>query len=180
MFSKTSGNPGQVPSVKHPFVLFSPSNWILSCFCPCLASCVRVNFLYLFLCCSTLLFMWDELNINKWHMINHALFCLTACVKWHSGSVTNKFLVSIKFFCFVLFLYACVFLFHQGPGFSFTSVVTLLPHQIHRHENVWERGSNNTRLPRNNNQRGALMQGFYCFRRWQVNYFWVKLSNWGL
>lgn len=103
---------------------FPPLNWILSSFCSCLVFLVGVNFLHLFLACYTPFSRWDDLNANKWHMINSAFLPLTACVKWRSVAVSKAgfcFLSNAFFIRFVFCTAAC--LFHQGPGSSFTSVV---------------------------------------------------------
>ena len=72
-----------------------PLNWSLSTLTSCLAPQVRASFPHLFQRCSSLQSGRDEPYVNKWHLINHAVFSLSACVKWHSGSVTRRFL-----FCF--------------------------------------------------------------------------------
>lgn len=172
---------GQVSSV---WCFFPPLNCIRCSFCSRLASRVRVNFLPLFLRCSTQLSMLDELSVNKWHTINHALLSLAACVKRRCAVPQEKFLCfffaqSCFLFC-CCFLYICVFLwhscpfasFHQGLDSSVTSVVHIK--SIEWQENEWERGSNNTHLPRNNNNRGGLMQDIYCFRCQEVEYFWLS------
>lgn len=117
MLPRSCGNPGWAPTVKHPLVLLFLSNSILFHFCPRLSSCVRVNFPHLFLCCSTLLPMWDEFNINRWHLINHTLFRLTACVKWHSRCATKKVSGFYQLFVlFVFFMSVCVY-FTRGQVF---------------------------------------------------------------
>lgn len=123
-----------------------PLNCIL---CSRLASQVRENFLHLFLCCSTLLSRRDELSINKWHMINHALFSLTARVKWRSAVPQESFFSLSKLFLF--FYVYCVFLwakhfcpfsrFHQG--FTFVAHIKF----TERCKNEWDKASNNARLP---------------------------------
>lgn len=127
---------------------FPPLNCILTSFCSCLASQVRVNFLHLFLFCSTLLSRRDELSRNKWHMINHVLFSLTACVKWRSAVPQEGFFFSLQnvFSVLFLFFYICVFLwawhscpfcsFHQGFRFGFFSYLCGA-HQIHRATGKW-------------------------------------------
>lgn len=123
---------------------FSPLNCILSSFCSCLASQVRANFLHLILRCTTLLSRRDDLSINKWHLINHPLFLLTAD-KLRSGSARRKVFFShlkscfsILFFCFSMTVclwawHSCPFSsFHQGfrYGFFFYLCVACQTHRV--------------------------------------------------
>lgn len=140
---------GQVSSVCQAATgaFLPPKRYCFQAFVTCLASQVRVNFLHLFLRHSTLRSRQEEFSLNKWHMINHAPFCLTACVKVRSGCATRKVFLSLKscfFGVLFLFFYICVPLwawrscpfssFHRGFWFGFLFYLCGA-HQIHWQEN---------------------------------------------
>ena len=150
-------------------------NCIFCCFSSWLASQVRRNSHHLFLFCTPLS-RWDEFSINKWHTINHALFSLTAYVKWYSAEQVLESFSHLKLYFSSFFLRLCIYqsltlqpFLQLSLGFRFGFS---LEHKKYteQQEDEWEQGSNTAHLPWNNNPRGgALWKTFTVSGDWKCS-----------